>query len=82
MQARSLLENLTGLNSHSEFQLLMAKEFIRRTLESDLSEPNGVTTAAMAYLAALHLPHQNINKQSGCAQQYSQMRLLKRKRKH
>src|SRR6218665_790624 len=54
MRSLCLMEYLTGLNSHSEFQLvcLMSKELLRRTLEGDGS--NGVTTAALVYLAALH----------------------------
>ena len=32
----------------------MSKEFLGRTLEADVSEPNGVTTAGLAYLAVLH----------------------------
>src|SRR6218665_2502740 len=55
MQAQSLMENLTGLNSCSEFHLvsLICKEFLKRTLEADRYESNGVTTAALIYLAAL-----------------------------
>src|SRR6218665_3147389 len=56
MRVQGLMENLTGLNSSSEFQLvsLMAKEFLGKTLEADGYESNGVTTAALVYLAALH----------------------------
>src|SRR6218665_420927 len=54
MRSLCLMEYLRGLNSHSEFQLvcIMSKELLRRTLEGDGS--NGVTTAALVYLAALH----------------------------
>jgi len=56
MRAQDLMQNLTGLNSHSEFKLLylMSKEFLRRTLETAGYEYNVVTTAALTYLAALH----------------------------
>src|SRR6218665_191960 len=57
MRAQGLMENLTGLGSRSEFQLvyLMSKELLRRTLEADCSESNGITRAALVYLAALHV---------------------------
>src|SRR6218665_3041953 len=56
MRAQGLMENLRGLNSRSEFQLmsLLSEEFLRRTLEADGSKSNGVTTAALVYLAALY----------------------------
>jgi len=56
MRALRLMENLTGLNSRSQFQLMsvISKEFLRRTLEADGSESNGVATAALIYLAALN----------------------------
>src|SRR6218665_1989020 len=56
LHAHDLLKNLAGLNSCSEFRLLvlMAKEFLRRALEYENSESNGIAPAALAYLAALH----------------------------
>src|SRR6218665_674197 len=56
MRALRLMENLTGLNSRSQFQLMsvISKEFLRRTLEAGGSESNGVTRAALVYLAALN----------------------------
>src|SRR6218665_1243637 len=55
-RAQDLMENLTGLNSNSEFKLLslMSRVFLIRTLQADGSESNGVTTATLAYLAAIH----------------------------
>src|SRR6218665_405538 len=54
--AHHLMENLTGLNSLSEFHVdaLMSKEFLKRTLENIDSQLNGIAPAALAYLAALH----------------------------
>src|SRR6218665_3510968 len=51
MRALGLMENLTGVNNHPDFQLasLMSKEFLIRTLEADDTVSNGVTTAALAY---------------------------------
>jgi len=56
LYAYDLLKNLAGLNSFSEFRLLvlMAKEFLRRALEYENSESNGIAPTALAYLAALH----------------------------
>src|SRR6218665_3316835 len=56
LHAHDLLKHLAGLNSCSEFRLLvlMAKEFLRRALEYENSESNGIAPAALAYLAALH----------------------------
>ena len=56
LRAQNLMENLTGSNSRSEFQLLslMSKEFLRKALEYDDSKFNGIAPAALAYLAALH----------------------------
>src|SRR6218665_115786 len=56
LRAQNLMENLSGINSSAEFQLLslMSKEFLRRTLECDDSQFNGIAPAALTYLAALH----------------------------
>jgi len=56
LRAQDLMQNLTGSNSRSEFQLvsLMSKELLRKALESDGSKSNGIAPAALAYLAALH----------------------------
>ena len=56
LRAQDLMENLTGLNSRSEFQLLslLSKEFLRKALECDDSQSNIIAPAALVYLAALH----------------------------
>src|SRR6218665_3051297 len=50
------MQNLTGSNSRSEFQLLslMSKVYLRKALECDDSQINGVAPLALAYMAALH----------------------------
>ena len=54
--AQDFMENLTGLNSPSEFQLLslISKELLRRALDCEDSQSNGIAPAALVYLAALH----------------------------
>ena len=56
LRAQNFMENLTGSNSRSEFQLmsLLAKEFLRKALEKDDSQSNIIAPAALVYLAALH----------------------------
>ena len=65
LRAQGLMENLTGSNSRSEFQLvsLMSKEFLRKALQYDDSKSNGIAPAALAYLAALHFATSEYQKQ-------------------
>jgi len=57
LRAHTLMENLTGSNSPAELQLLclMIKQFLTKALKYDVSISNGITPAALAYLAALHV---------------------------
>jgi len=56
LRAQDMMENITGLNSYSEFQLLslMSKEFLRNALEGEDSQSHIIAPAALVYLAALH----------------------------
>src|SRR6218665_3366405 len=58
LRAQDLMQNLTGSNSRTEFQLLslMAKGFLRRTLKHNgrPTVSNGIVPAALCYLSALH----------------------------
>src|SRR6218665_1607661 len=55
-RAQDLMDNMTGTNSHSEFQLLslMAKQFIKKALKYDGTLSNRILPVALCYLAALH----------------------------
>ena len=50
------MENVTGSNSRSEFQIMsiLAKEFLRKALECDNSQSSGIASAALVNLAALY----------------------------
>ena len=56
LRAQDLMQNLTGSNSRSEYQLLclMSKQILIKALENDGSTSNGIASAALVYLAALH----------------------------
>ena len=56
LSAQDLLQNLTGSNSSSEFRLvsLMSKENLKKAVEYSAFESNGIKTAALTYLAAVH----------------------------
>src|SRR6218665_2085035 len=56
LRAKSLMENLTGTNSHSEFHLLslLTKQFLTKALKHDDTIANGIVPATLSYLAALH----------------------------
>ena len=56
LRAQDFMENITGLNSDSQFQILalITKEILRKALESNDSQCNMIAPAAMVYLAALH----------------------------
>ena len=56
LRAQDLMENLTGSNSCSEFQLvsLLSKHFLNKTLEHDGYKSNDIASAVLTYLAALH----------------------------
>src|SRR6218665_1072145 len=56
LRAQSLMENLTGSNSHSEFYVLSftAKQLFRKALKHQDSISNGIAHAALAYLASIH----------------------------
>ena len=53
--SQKFMENLTGSNSRSEFQLLslMTNQFLIKALTNDGTICNGIVPAALAYLAAL-----------------------------
>src|SRR6218665_2070828 len=55
-QAHTLMENLTGLNGASEFQLLslLSKGLLGKALKCDDFQSNGLALATTVYLAALH----------------------------
>ena|SRR6218665_960803 len=53
LRALNLMQNLTGSNSPSEFQLVSAEHF-RKALERDDSQFNGIVAASLSYLAALN----------------------------
>ena len=54
--AQNIMEHLTGLNGHSECQLLsfVSREFLRIALECADSQSNGIVPPALVYLAALY----------------------------
>jgi len=56
LRAEGLMENLTGSNSFSEFQLLslMAKQLLRKALKLPGTKSTGIAATVMAYLAAIH----------------------------
>src|SRR6218665_3303356 len=55
-QAHTLMENLTGLNSPSEFQLLslLSKGLLVKALKCDDSQTSGIALVTTVYLTALH----------------------------
>src|SRR6218665_2731284 len=55
-RAQGLMENFTGSNNHSECHILslIAKQLLRKALKHQDSISNGITHAALAYLAAIH----------------------------
>src|SRR6218665_1256691 len=56
LRALALMQHITGSNSRSEFQLisLMSNAYLRKAVQCEDSQINGVAPAALAYLAALH----------------------------
>src|SRR6218665_427957 len=56
LQGQGLMENLTGSESRSEFELVsfISQGCLRKALECEDSQFVGVVPAALAYLAALH----------------------------
>ena len=56
--SQNLMENLTGSNNRSEFQLisLMTKQFLIKALKHSGIISNEVVPAALAYLAAIYFP--------------------------
>jgi len=56
LRAQYLMENLTGSNSRSAFQIivLLSRWLLRKALEYDDIESNGIVPSALAYLASLH----------------------------
>src|SRR6218665_1428561 len=57
LRAQTLMGNLTGSNGPAECQLLalMTKQSLLKALDYDGSTSNGITHAALTYLAALHV---------------------------